>query len=104
SSEEKGFRAYMWKFCLGQEEFVKGALAHIKEIVSRYEIDGLWIDGDAPSTCYCDECVRQLHARGADPFAGGAQHTHKADLNYSFLKRIREVVKEARPGCLMCPQ
>ena len=103
-SEEKGFRAYMWKFCLGQEEFVKGELAHIKEIVSRYEIDGLWIDGDGPSTCYCDECVRQLREKGVDPFDGGAQHNHKVALNYSFLKRIREVVKEARPSCLMCPQ
>ena len=104
AAEEKGYRAYLWKFCLGQEEFVKGELAHIREIVSRYELDGLWIDGDGPSTCYCDECVRQLRAKGLDPFDGGVQHAHKVALNYSFLKRIREVVKEARPSCLMCPQ
>jgi hypothetical protein len=104
SSEEKGYRAYLWKFCLGQEEFVKGELAHIQEIVSRYEPDGLWIDGDGPSTCYCDECVRQLRGKGLDPFDAGVQYAHKVALNYSFLKRIREAVKEARPGCLMCPQ
>jgi len=102
--EEKGYRAYLWKFCLGQEEFVKGELAHLKELVSRYELDGLWIDGDGPSTCYCDECVRQLREKGLDPLDGGVQHTHKVALNYSFLKRIRDVVKATRPSCLMCPQ
>ena len=94
----------MWKFCLGQEDFVKGELAHIREIVSTYELDGLWIDGDGPSTCYCDECVRQLRENGLDPLDAGVQHDHKVALNYSFLKRIRDVVKEARPSCLMCPQ
>ena len=48
--------------------------------------------------------MRQLREKGVDPFDGGAQYTHKVALNYSFLKRIREVVKEARPSCLMCPQ
>jgi hypothetical protein len=104
SPEDKAYRAYLWKFCEGQEGFVQGELDHIREIVSQYELDALWIDGDGPSTCYCDECVRQLRAKGLDPFNSGVQHEHKVGLNYSFLKRIHDLVKEVRPGCLVCPQ
>ncbi len=104
SFEDKAYRAYLWKFCLGQEGFVQGELDHIREIVSKYEIDALWIDGDGPSTCYCDECIRQLRERRLDPFNGGVQHDHKVGLNYSFLKRIHDLVKEVRPRCLVCPQ
>jgi Hypothetical glycosyl hydrolase 6 len=102
--EDKAYRAYLWKFCLGQEGFVQGELDHIREIVSQYEIDALWIDGDGPSTCYCDECIRQLRKKGLDPFNSGVQHDHKVGLNYSFLKRIHDLVKEVRPNCLVCPQ
>ena len=55
--------------------FVKQELARVKELVSRYELDGVWLDGVG-----CDA------------------------LSTSFLKRVREVIKETRPTCLVCPQ
>jgi hypothetical protein len=104
SAEDKAYKAYLWKFCLGQEGFVQGELDHIREVVSKYEIDALWIDGDGPSTCYCDECVRQLREEGLDPLNSDVQDEHKLGLNYSFLKRIHDLVKDVRPNCRVCPQ
>jgi len=78
SNSEKIDREYNpwdWAFSFAKEDFVKQELARIKELVSRYELDGVWLDGigaDAPST--------------------------------SFLRRAREVIKETRPTCLVCPQ
>jgi hypothetical protein len=75
STTDRGYNPWEWSFSLAQEDFVKEELAHLKELVSRYELDGVWLDGigaDAPSV--------------------------------SFLKRAREVIKETRPGCLVCPQ
>jgi hypothetical protein len=72
---DRGYNPWEWSFSLAQEDFVKEELAHLKELVSRYELDGVWLDGigaDAPSV--------------------------------SFLKRAREVIKETRPACLVCPQ
>jgi len=72
---DREYNPWEWSFSLAQEDYVKQELARLKELVSRYELDGVWLDGigaDAPST--------------------------------SFLKRAREVIKEARPGCLVCPQ
>jgi hypothetical protein len=103
-AEDKGFRPYMWQFCIGQEGFIKGELDLIRELVSKYELDGVWLDGGSSPSCYCDECVRQLREQGLDPLNAGVQYQHKAELCQSFLKRIRQVIKETRPGCLVCPQ
>src|SRR5262249_3556715 len=72
---DKEYNPWEWSFSLAQDDFVKQELALIKELVSRYELDGVWLDGisaDAPSV--------------------------------SFLKRVREVIKDTRSGCLVCPQ
>ena len=61
---EREYNPWEWSFSLAQDDFVKQELALIKELVSRYELDGVWLDGI-----------------GADT------------LSTSFLKRIREVVK-----------
>jgi hypothetical protein len=102
--EDKGYRAYMWQFCIGQEGFVSGELALIKDLVSNYELDGVWLDGGGSAPCYCDECVRQLRKQGRDPLDVGVQYAHKEELRQSFFERIRKTIKTARPACLMCPQ
>jgi hypothetical protein len=103
-AEDKGYRAYLWQFCIGREEFLKGELDLIRELVSKYELDGVWLDGGSSPPCYCEECLRQLRKKGLNPLDAGVQYAHKEDLRQSFLKRIHEVIKKARPGCLVCPQ
>lgn len=102
--EEKGYRPYLWQFCICQEGFVQGELDLIAELISKYPLDGIWLDGGSSPPCYCPECVRQLRAKGLDPLDAGVQYQHKWDLCLSFLERIRKVVKKARPSCLVCPQ
>jgi len=75
SAIDREYNPWEWSFSFGQEDFVKQELARLKELVSRYELDGVWLDGI-----------------GSDA------------LSTSFLKRAREVIKEARPACLVCPQ
>jgi hypothetical protein len=75
SAIDRGYNPWEWSFSFAQENFVKGELARLKELVSRYELDGVWLDG----------------------IGGDA-------LSTSFLKRAREVIKETRPNCLVCPQ
>src|SRR6516225_5335050 len=103
-AEDKGYRPYMWQFCIGREAFLKGELDLIRELVSKYELDGVWLDGGSSPPCYCDECVRQLRMKGLDPFNVGVQYAHKEELRQSFLKRIHEVIKKTRPAWLVCPQ
>ncbi len=75
SPADRGYNPWEWSFSLAQDDFVKQELALLKELVSRYELDGVWLDGIG-----CDS------------------------LSTSFLKRVRDVIKETRPACLVCPQ
>src|SRR5262245_16571474 len=34
-AEDKGYRPYLWQFCIGREEFLRGELDLIRELVSR---------------------------------------------------------------------
>jgi hypothetical protein len=103
-AEDKGYRPYLWQFCIAREQFLKGELDLIRELVSKYELDGVWLDGGSSPPCYCDECLRQLRKKGLDPFNASVQYAHKEELRQSFLKRIRQVIKKTRPECLVCPQ
>ena len=95
--EEKGYRPYMWQFCICQEVFLKGELDLIQELVSKYELDGVWLDGGSSPACYCDECQRQLRKKGLDPLNTGVQYDHKEQLRHSFHERIHQVIKKTRP-------
>jgi hypothetical protein len=103
-SKKKG-RCIQASLCLAHEDFVKGELAHLRELVSRYELDGVWIDGSVPPMeCYCFECLRQLREKGLDPLDRRVQYDHKVALHTAFLQRIHQTVSEARPGCMVGPQ
>src|SRR5262249_61263024 len=49
ASEDKGYRAYLWQFCIGREEVLKAELDLIPELVSTYEMDGGWPGGRGPA-------------------------------------------------------
>jgi hypothetical protein len=87
--------------CLAHEDYLKLMDDHAREFVSKYEIDGAWFDMAEPISheCFCPECKRQLVAAGKDPADAEAQRAHKNQLFLSWHKRIREVVRAARPGC-----
>lgn len=104
SAEDKGYEPYLWQFCIAQEGFVQGELDLIHEVVSKYPLDGIWLDGGGSPACYCSECLKQLRDKGLDPYDASVQYQHKWDLALSFLDRIRRVVKKTRSGCLVCPQ
>jgi hypothetical protein len=103
-AEDKGYRPYLWQFCIAGEPFLKGELDLIQELVSKYELDGVWLDGGGSPPCYCEECLRQLRKKGLNPLDAGVQYAHKEELRQSFFKRIHDVIKKTRPGCLVCPQ
>ncbi len=87
--------------CLAHEGFVSLVLDHLREVVERHAVDGLWLDMPVPieGQCFCDECARRIRAAGGDPLDTGTQRRHKQDLLVAFQRRVREVVASARPGC-----
>jgi len=87
--------------CLGNKDFVDLMASHIQEFVSKYELDGAWLDMAEPIApeCYCDECVRQIKAAGKDPNDKNVQREHQNKNFIAFHKRMTELVHTTRPGC-----
>src|SRR5919202_1216265 len=57
--------------CLSNEDFVQLVPDHSREIITSYDIDGIWYDMPYPreGECFCSNCLATLRARGRDPFA-----------------------------------
>jgi len=87
--------------CLSNEDLVEVMLQDSREVLSRYEMDGMWYDMPLPigGECYCRNCLRAIRAAGKDPFHVTVQRAHKQELLIGFLRRVREVADEVRPGC-----
>jgi uroporphyrinogen decarboxylase len=87
--------------CLAHREYLELMDDHAREFVSRYELDGAWFDMAEPIApeCHCTECRRQLAADGKDPNDAEAQRAHKNRLFLDWHRRMRDVVRAARPGC-----
>lgn len=87
--------------CLTNEDFVRLVLDHSREILERYELDGIWFDMPLPigGECYCRNCLAILQDRGKDPFDTQAQYVHKQELLTAFMRRAHAQAHEIRPGC-----
>jgi len=87
--------------CLSNDDFVGLVLDHSREILERYELDGIWYDMPLPigGECFCRNCLAALREAGADPFATSAQRRHKQELLVGFMRRAHALAQEIRPGC-----
>jgi hypothetical protein len=89
--------------CLTNEDFVDLVLAHSRELLSRYELDGIWYDMPLPigGECFCARCLAQIRAAGGDPMDTATQRAHKQRLLTGFMRRSHEQAQAIRPGCIV---
>ena len=87
--------------CLSDQDFVQLALDHSRELLERYELDGIWYDMPLPrgGECFCRNCLAALRGRGEDPFDASVQRQHKQNLLVDFMRRAYEQAQVIRPGC-----
>lgn len=87
--------------CLSNDDFVGLVLDHSREIVERYELDGIWYDMPLPigGECFCRNCLAAIRGGGEDPFERSVQRRHKQELLVGFMRRAHALAQEIRPGC-----
>ena len=85
--------------CLSNEDFVQLVLDHSREIITSYDIDGIWYDMPYPreGECFCRNCLATLRARGRDPFAVAVQREHKQELLVDWMRRSHELAHSLKP-------
>lgn len=96
-NETPGFTA----LCLAHDDFVELMLAHSREFLSCYPLDGVWYDTPVPrdGECFCAACLEAFRKAGASPFDLAAQRRHKEQLLLHFMHRAYELAHTLRPGC-----
>jgi len=87
------------------DEWVK---VHLEELITRYDPDGFWIDGDWAGPCYCPRCVERFRAKtgytGAvaemDPETEEAYRQYWAEVTHEWRTRFNAYIKSLKPDCL----
>jgi hypothetical protein len=90
--------------CMSNQDFVDLMLAHTREILERYAIDGLWFDmplTNHDQECYCRNCVTALRAAGRDIFDRDAQGERTQLLLLDWMEAASELASELRPGIVV---
>lgn len=87
--------------CLRNPDFVQTSLDDAEDVLSRYEIDGIWFDMPFPidGECFCHLCLAALRAQGLDPLDVAVQRADKQALWVDWQRRCAELVARVRPGC-----
>ncbi len=95
--------------CVSNEGYVDYVCAHVRELVSSYKLDGLWMDmvGISASVCFCEACKKKFRAEfGRDlPTTIAPDSTEffdymgfKERIVSAYLARVREAAKETDPA------
>jgi hypothetical protein len=87
--------------CLGNKRFTDMIADHVSEFISKYELDGAWLDMAEPiaAECYCSECLIQIKAEGKDPYNKDVQRDHQNKNFLGFHRRMKELVHSIKPQC-----
>lgn len=87
--------------CMRNPDFLQLMLDDTHDLVSRYDIDGVWFDMPFPvgGECFCHLCLAALRSAGLDPLDVGVQRRDKQQLLVSWMRRSHELIESLRPGC-----
>ncbi|WP_082053725.1 beta-galactosidase trimerization domain-containing protein, partial [Gordoniibacillus kamchatkensis] len=85
------------QFCLNTP-YLDVLLKQIEETVSRYDLDGLFLDIVGVRLCYCQYCVAELRRQGKDP-RSDADVLALGEATYAaYTRKVRELVHGLKPG------
>lgn len=96
--------------CPLSDYFDKWVSVHLRELISNYDPDGIWVDGDWPGPCYCPRC--QARFRTESGWEGEWEEVIKRPdfeatyritwnkIEHEWRMRFRNFVKSLKADCL----
>jgi len=73
-------------------------LAQIREVVERYDADGIFLDIVGVIPCRCESCVRDMKKKGLNPEKDADVLAFAEEVYANYLKRTRETIDAVKPG------
>ncbi|MCJ8014604.1 beta-galactosidase trimerization domain-containing protein [Paenibacillus sp. KQZ6P-2] len=85
------------QFCMNSP-YLDILIEQIREVVSQYDLDGLFLDIVGVRKCYCHSCVETLRRQGKDPRDEEAIRRLWETTYATYTARVKEVVESVKPG------
>ncbi|MDB5084779.1 MAG: hypothetical protein JWN30_1665 [Bacilli bacterium] len=85
------------QFCMNSP-YLDVLIEQIKEVVTCYDADGIFLDIVGVRTCYCHNCVASLREAGQNPRDDQAVLELGERVYTNYTKRVKEAVHSIKPG------
>ncbi|OKP88236.1 alpha-amylase family protein [Paenibacillus sp. P32E] len=85
------------QFCMNTP-YLDILIAQTREVVSRYDLDGLFFDIVGVRKCYCHSCIESMRREGVDPRDEKAMRTLWEKTYANYTARVKEAVEAIKPG------
>ncbi|WP_438433224.1 alpha-amylase family protein [Gorillibacterium sp. sgz500922] len=85
------------QFCMNSP-YLDLLLAQIREALSRYDADGLFLDIVGVRKCYCHTCLESIRREGNDPRDEEVMRKLWEKTYATYTARVKETVEAVKPG------
>ncbi|MCD9021495.1 alpha-amylase family protein [Cohnella silvisoli] len=85
------------EFCMNSP-YLDVLLDQIKEVVTRYDADGIFLDIVGVRTCYCHYCVNEIRSQNKDPRDPSVMSELWERTYANYTAKVKEVIHEIKPG------
>jgi hypothetical protein len=85
------------QFCMNSP-YLDILLDQIRETLSRYEADGLFLDIVGVRKCYCHNCVQSAQEQGIAPRDAKAMRQLWENTYAGYTAKVKETVESVKPG------
>ncbi|WP_127490592.1 beta-galactosidase trimerization domain-containing protein [Paenibacillus glycanilyticus] len=85
------------QFCMNSP-YLNILLAQIREVVSRYDADGVFLDIVGVRKCYCHNCIESARREGMDPRDEQAMRRLWERTYANYTAKVKETVESVKPG------
>ncbi|CAM4393947.1 hypothetical protein FHS16_001960 [Paenibacillus endophyticus] len=85
------------QFCMNSP-YLDILLEQIREMLSRYDADGLFLDIVGVRNCYCHSCVESVRQEGNDPREVAVMRLLWENTYANYTAKVKETVESVKPG------
>ncbi len=85
------------QFCVNSP-YLDRVCAQVKEVLSLYQVDGIFLDIVGVRKCYCPSCMQEAHSRGIDPSDTKQMMNIWERTYFHYIEKIKETVESIQPG------
>lgn len=78
--------------------YLETFLAQIKEVLERYDTDGIFLDFCGVHRCYCKYCLKDMESRGFDCKKPSDVKKMAEEVFENFTQRVRKTIDSVKPG------